>query len=98
VIEGVGDAGGLLSWEQRHDGNDSGGERGEDVENPDAVMVPRLALGGRVVYHHELSGGWIIGWAAKFTGGRTVSVDRARRSNRICLQLPLVLVYIGIVL
>jgi hypothetical protein len=32
-------------------------ERGGDVETSDAVMVPRLALCGRVVYHHELSGG-----------------------------------------
>jgi hypothetical protein len=32
-------------------------ERGGDVETPNAVMVPRLALIGRVVDHHKLSGG-----------------------------------------
>ena len=32
-------------------------ERGGDVKTSDAVMVPRLALCGRVVHHYELSGG-----------------------------------------
>ena len=32
-------------------------ERGGDVKTSDAVMIPRLALCRRVVYHHELSGG-----------------------------------------
>ena len=32
-------------------------EREGDVKTSDAVMIPRLALCRRVVYHHELSGG-----------------------------------------
>jgi hypothetical protein len=56
VIEGVGDAGGPCLGD-----NDVVAtiveERGGDVKTLDVVMVPRLALGGRVVYHHELSGG-----------------------------------------
>ena len=56
VIEGVGDAGGPCLGDKDMVATIVKVGRG-DVEPPNAVMVPRLALRGRVVDHHKLSGG-----------------------------------------
>ncbi len=56
MIECVGDAGGPCLGNKNMMATIVKKRRG-DVETPNAVMVPRLALSGRVVDHHKLSGG-----------------------------------------
>ena len=56
MIEGVGDASGPCLGDKNMMATIVKERRG-DVEAPNAVMVPRLALSGRVVDHHKLSGG-----------------------------------------
>ena len=56
VIDRVGDAGGPCLGDKDMVATIVNERRG-DVEAPHAVMVPRLALSGRVVDHHKLSGG-----------------------------------------
>jgi hypothetical protein len=51
-------------------------ERRGDVEAPNAVMVPRLALSGRVVDHHKLSGGG--GWGGPRNPRETVPGGEGR--------------------
>ncbi len=55
MIDGFGDAGGPCLGDKDMMATIVK-ERGGDVETPNAVMVLRLALGGRVVDHQKLSG------------------------------------------
>ncbi len=53
------------------------GERGTDIEGPDSVVIPRLALEWRVVGHHELA------WGKERVGRE---VDRRTVENVPCRQ------------
>ncbi len=66
MIEGVGDVGGPCLGDKDMVATIVKERRG-DVESPNAVMVPRLALNGRVVDHHKLSG-WVDGVGREIHG------------------------------
>ncbi len=72
MVEGVGDVGGPCLGD-KHMMATIVEERRGDVEAPNAVMVPRFALSGRVVDHHKLSGG-VDGVGRKIYGGSMETV------------------------